>query len=105
MKLPLKKWRMPKTHTWYFWLFVKRKDKKTGNPIHVVYSISTPTTSYNTYITLLPTLELETHRPVVENSGPAFELRLNWLKFNIRLLSRDVWWGDDEDETADPLEV
>ena len=105
MKLPLKKWRMPKTRTWYIWLFIKRKDKKTGNPIHVVYSISTPATSHNAYITLLPTLELETHRPVVENSGPAFELRLNWLKFNIRLLSRDVWWGDDEDETADPQYV
>ena len=105
MKLQLKKWRMPKTHTWYFWLFIKKKDRETGNPIHVIYSISTPAKSYNTYITLLPTLEFETHESIVQNSGPVFELRLNWLKWNIRLVSRDVWWGDEEDETNDPLEV
>ena len=105
MKLHLKKWRMPKTRTWYFWLFLKKKDRKTGNPIHVIYSISTLAKSYNPYITLLPTLELETHKSVVENCGPVFEIRLQWLKWNIRLVSRDVWWGNEEDETDDPLNV
>ena len=105
MKLRLRKWRMPKTHTWRFWLFIHKRDRKTGKPIHVIYSTTTPAKSYNTYVTLLPTLELETHESVVENAGPVFELRLNWLKFNIRLISRGVWCADEEDETADSLEV
>ena len=88
---------MPKTHTWYFWLFIKRKDRKTGSPIDVIYSTSTPATSYNAYVTLLPTLELEKHESVIQNAGPVFEIRLIWLKWSVRILSRDVWWGDEGD--------
>ena len=102
MKLNFKTFRMPKTHTWYIWMQVIRKDRKTGDPINVTYSISTPDKSYRSCCTLIPTLEYEHRESLVQGNGPSFELRLTWLKWTMRMLSRDVWWGDDEDETADP---
>ena len=95
--IKLIKWRMPKTLSWYFWMYIVRKDRKTGDPVHVVYSISTPANAYRTYITLLPTLEYERHRNMVKGMGPNFEIRLTWLKWSVRILSRDVWWGDIQD--------
>ena len=94
MKLRLYTFKLPRYHTWYLNLTVTRKHKKTGEMIDVLYSFSTPFPSKE-YWTILPAIETRCRPKTVNDAGPQFEIRLAWLKYSMKIFSREAMWSDN----------
>lgn len=93
----VKIWRMPGTWSYYLSIYIRKRNRKTGRPTRVLYSFSTPYSDKRHDCLLLPTIQFLKHKSEVPNAGPCFELRFRWLRLAMKLVSREVYWGDEED--------